>query len=185
MNAVVLSDVHIGDDSPTCWYQKKYHEPYLTSALNWVQSNASSISDLILLGDLVDFWTYTPERTPPTMSEIINANPNILGGNGALAKAAKAVIAAGGHVTLTPGNHDITLTSNDVSTLSAAIGAPIIFDQAQALRRAGAISGAVTSSCTATTSPCSTRLTRRRTWRRCPSATSSRGSSRGRWSTRC
>ena len=37
--AVVFSDVHIGDNSNTCWYQKKYHEGYLKAALKWVENN--------------------------------------------------------------------------------------------------------------------------------------------------
>jgi hypothetical protein len=33
---VVLSDVHIGDNSPTVWYQQKYHEPYLAALFDHV-----------------------------------------------------------------------------------------------------------------------------------------------------
>jgi hypothetical protein len=34
--AVVISDVHIGDGTPTVWYQKSVHEPYLATILNYV-----------------------------------------------------------------------------------------------------------------------------------------------------
>jgi hypothetical protein len=130
--AVVFSDVHIGDNSNTCWYQKKYHEGYLKAALKWVENN-KQVSDLVLLGDLVDFWTYTPDRTPPTLAQIIAENQNILGKNGALATAAKAVAANKGQVWLTPGNHDITLTATDANALAAEIGTPISFQPEQGI----------------------------------------------------
>jgi UDP-2,3-diacylglucosamine hydrolase len=136
--AVVLSDVHIGDNSNTCWYQQKYHEGYLKAALNWVATN-KQVTNLVLLGDLVDFWTYTPDRTPPTLAQIIKVNPNILGPppNGALAAAAKAVAANNGKVWLTPGNHDITLTANDANALAAVIGTPIQFVQGDGIQLQG------------------------------------------------
>ena len=56
--AVVISDVHIGTNAATNWYQRTVHEPYLVAALDWVVANAASIRELVLLGDLVDFWTY-------------------------------------------------------------------------------------------------------------------------------
>jgi UDP-2,3-diacylglucosamine pyrophosphatase LpxH len=136
-HAIVLSDVHIGNNSVTNWYQQKYHEPYLVTALDWVATNADTISDLVLLGDLVDFWTYEPRVTPPTMSEIIAANPNVLGTNGALAKAAKAVTSNNGRVTLMPGNHDITLTADDATALSKAIGVNVVFYSGESLELEG------------------------------------------------
>jgi UDP-2,3-diacylglucosamine pyrophosphatase LpxH len=129
--AVVLSDVHIGTNVNTNWYQQKYHEPYLVAALGWVVKNAASIRHLVLLGDLVDFWTYVPSATPPSMSDIIAANPNVLGANGALARAVEALAANQGQVWLTPGNHDINLTSNDAATLSAAVGGTITWSGGQ------------------------------------------------------
>lgn len=116
--AVVLSDVHIGTNVNTNWYQQKVHEGYLTATLDWVVRNAASIRELVLLGDLVDVWTYVPSAKPPSMSEIIAANPNVLGANGALARAVKAVP----KVSLMLGNHDGTLTPADVETLSSEVG---------------------------------------------------------------
>ncbi len=49
------------------------------------------LREVILLGDLVDTWTYAPSVTPPTMAEIIAANENVLGASGALANVVKAV----------------------------------------------------------------------------------------------
>ena len=53
-STVVISDIHIGNDAPTCWYQKKYHEPYLINFLQWILDARSSqnIDRLFILGDL-------------------------------------------------------------------------------------------------------------------------------------
>ena len=51
---VVLSDLHIADDTPTVWYQSSVHNPYLEAICNWIVANAASIRELVLLGDVVD-----------------------------------------------------------------------------------------------------------------------------------
>lgn len=117
---VALSDIHIGNGAPTTWYQTKVHEPYLEAALSWILGNATSfdIQEVILLGDLVDTWTYPPSAAPPTMQQIIDANPNILGKEGLLQK----VVAAVPRVTFLLGNHDGTLTQADIATLQQSVG---------------------------------------------------------------
>ena len=76
---VILSDIHIGDNSKTCWYQKKYHEPYLFTALNYIEQNAELIDEVILLGDIFEFWTYPCTAPPPSFSKIVQANLDLLG----------------------------------------------------------------------------------------------------------
>ena len=117
-SAVVLSDVHIGNGAPTDWYQASVHEPYLLAALDWVVQNHNAVRELILLGDLLDLWTYPPSMRPPSVAEIIAANPNVLGPGGALARA----IAAVPKTTLLLGNHDGTLTAADIATLQKSVG---------------------------------------------------------------
>src|SRR4051812_48358570 len=114
--AAVLSDVHIGDNTPTNWYQASVHEQRLVELLDFVTSQAGDVRELILLGDLVDIWTYPPDVQPPTMAEIIAANPNTLGPNGALKRAVDALP---GQVTLLLGNHDGQLTQQDLDALNA------------------------------------------------------------------
>lgn len=116
--AVVLSDIHIGDNAPTCWYQARVHFPYLASVLNWVVAKRASVREVIFLGDTFDFWTYEPSRRPPLMSEIIAANPMLLGRNGPLAALVKALP---GRVRLLPGNHDENLTQSDIRQLNASL----------------------------------------------------------------
>ncbi|MCK9580814.1 MAG: metallophosphoesterase [Methanoregula sp.] len=112
MKAVILSDIHIGDNSATCWYQKKYHEPYLMKALDYIEQNAASINEVILLGDVFDFWTYPCGSKPPAFSDIVNANPNVLGPNGRLKQIADKV-----PVTYINGNHDMNVSRDDIAKL--------------------------------------------------------------------
>ena len=117
-HAAVLSDVHIGNGAPTVWYQPAVHEPYLLSALQWIINNASTISELVLLGDLVDQWTYPPGVQPPSMQQIIDANPNTLGPGGLLAQAVQAIP----KTSFLLGNHDGQLQPADLAALQASIG---------------------------------------------------------------
>lgn len=118
-NIVVLSDIHIGTNTPTNWYQKDFHEPYLGAILDWVIAKAASIDQLVLLGDIVDFWTCPPHLHPPTFSQIVAANPNILGKN---AKLAAVINALKGRVFYVNGNHDMNLTQQDWDQLKTAQG---------------------------------------------------------------
>jgi hypothetical protein len=115
---VVLSDVHIGTNARTCWYQQAVHEPYLAAVLDYIAAHANVTSDpvgkLVILGDLFDFWTYPPEQRPPTVDDIIAANPKILGPDGKLSKAVHAVR---GNVICLRGNHDIGITQADLDRL--------------------------------------------------------------------
>lgn len=120
----VLSDVHIGTNVPTNWYQAEVHEQRLVTLLGWIAGNADRFDELILLGDLVDIWTYPPRATPPTMADIIAKNPNTLGRGGALAQTVKAL---GGKVTFLLGNHDGQLTQQDVEALNAVLGGTLNF----------------------------------------------------------
>ena len=111
---VVLSDIHIGNNTPTVWYQKSFHESYLVAALDWVKSNTESIQELILLGDVIDFWTYPAEEQPPSFDAIIAANPNIFGSNG---KLSQVLTALKGKVTYVRGNHDMSITQADLNKI--------------------------------------------------------------------
>lgn len=118
-SVAVLSDLHIGNNTRMNWYQASVHEPRLLGVLDWITANAASIRELVLLGDLVDIWTYTPDVTPPTVAEIIAANPKTLGKGGALAQAYDAL---DGKVTFLLGNHDGQITQQDLTALNQAIG---------------------------------------------------------------
>jgi hypothetical protein len=113
-----VSDIHIGNGAPTVWYQQDAHEAKLIALLDWVV-DSGVVSELVLGGDVFDLWTYPPSVCPPSVSEIVAANPNTLGPSGALARASEAL---GGAVTLLLGNHDGTLDQEALAALRGAIG---------------------------------------------------------------
>jgi hypothetical protein len=118
-HVAVLSDIHIGDNTPNCWYQDTVHRNYLIAALRWIISRRDLIREVVLLGDVFDTWTYVPSQIPPTMSQIIDCNLAVLGPNGALADLVKAFPGA---VKLLLGNHDGTFTHRDIDVLNGRLG---------------------------------------------------------------
>src|SRR5215469_5838661 len=116
---VVLSDLHIGNDTPTCWYQSSVHNPYLKGICSWVVANAATIREVVILGDMVDFWTYSADVRPPSFAEIVAAQPAIFGPTGFFGQVLDAL---GGAVTYLPGNHDIGVRAADMATIVSARG---------------------------------------------------------------
>jgi UDP-2,3-diacylglucosamine pyrophosphatase LpxH len=113
---VVISDIHMGTNTYPNWYRNDIHNPYLKHILNWVIQNKDqeNIDELIILGDLFDFWTCPPDQTPPTATDIINHNSGILGEGGLLSQVLTAL---NGNVSYLRGNHDITITKNDINKI--------------------------------------------------------------------
>jgi UDP-2,3-diacylglucosamine pyrophosphatase LpxH len=113
--AVVLSDLHIGDNSKTCWYQTSHHEKALVAVLRWIIARQSTVREVMLLGDIFDTWTYPPAVEPPSLDRIRQANPGLFDPSGPFAALVKAFPK---HVHLMLGNHDGTLGFHDVDTLN-------------------------------------------------------------------
>lgn len=123
---IVLSDIHIGDNSPTCWYQESVHEKYLLTILNWIVSNASDVRELVLLGDVVDMWTYPFNVRPPGFAAIASKNPGVFGASGGLGRVLDALAGA---VTYIPGNHDMLVTEGDVASVTSPGGYHLRFSE--------------------------------------------------------
>ena len=118
-HVVAISDVHLGTLDPTVWYQPHLHEPYLVHLLDWVVREAEHIRELVLLGDIVDFWTYPADVKPPTFADIAACHPTIFGLDGKLAEALDAL---DGAVTYVPGNHDQGITAAEVASIRSRTG---------------------------------------------------------------
>lgn len=116
---VAVSDIHLGTDHPCAWYQRSLHEPYLAHLLQWVIDRADQVRELVLLGDIVDTWTYPADEAPPTFAEIAACQPAILGPAGLLAQALDAL---NGAVTYVPGNHDMDVTQADLDLVRSPQG---------------------------------------------------------------
>jgi UDP-2,3-diacylglucosamine pyrophosphatase LpxH len=116
---VFISDVHIGTDARTNWYQARYHESMLQAVFDTVVAEADQIAELILLGDFIDQWTYVPDQRPPSFAEIAAANPGILGEQGALVRALDAL---DGRVAYVNGNHDMAVGAAELAQLRDAHG---------------------------------------------------------------
>jgi len=116
---VALSDIHLGTDRPTVWYQAEVHESPLLHILDWVVDHAEQISELVLLGDIVDFWTYPAGERPPTFSEIAATHPRVFGPTGGLARVLDAL---DGRISYVPGNHDMGITEQEVASITSPGG---------------------------------------------------------------
>jgi UDP-2,3-diacylglucosamine pyrophosphatase LpxH len=114
-----ISDVHIGSNNPTDWYQSDIHDPYLAAILNHIIADKDMVQELVLLGDLVDQWMYTPDTQPPDFKTITGNNPGIFGAQGALMRTLDALQ---GRVTYVNGNHDMLVTSSDISSIKSPGG---------------------------------------------------------------
>lgn len=115
-SVVFISDVHIGNNTPTVWYQKAYHEPFLAALLDYVTDNAPHIRELVILGDFVDFWTYPPHARPPSFAEIAADNPAVFAPGGKLDRALKAL---DGRASYVLGNHDMQVTQQDLDSIGS------------------------------------------------------------------
>lgn len=97
---VFISDVHMNVDGAYSWFVK--HAPDLAEFLNRINSR-DDVSELIILGDLLDDWVSPVAYTPQTFADILGAYNNV-----AVVAALRAVcdnpdIA----VTYVAGNHDM------------------------------------------------------------------------------
>lgn len=111
---VVLSDIHLGTDAPTVWYQRAVHEPILRHLLGWIGRQAAQVREVVLLGDVVDLWTYPGRVRPPRFRDIVASHPATLGPDGALVALLDEVP---GGVTYVPGNHDQGVTPREVGAI--------------------------------------------------------------------
>lgn len=117
---VFVSDIHIGIDARTNWYSREVHEPMLAAIFDWAAAQGPGVDELVLLGDVVDQWTYVPDARPPSFDEIRAANPGIFAdGAGAIARALDAL---DGRVTWVAGNHDMQVGAAEVATIVGAKG---------------------------------------------------------------
>ncbi len=126
---IIISDVHIGSNERTNWYQDSVHRPYLECALKYIRDNSEDVQELILLGDLVDQWMYVSDMEPPSFEKIKAQNPYIFGGKledgtvvtGALVDTVNAL--GDGRTVFLNGNHDMMISPEEIRSISPKIKA--------------------------------------------------------------
>ncbi|SFR98952.1 substrate-binding domain-containing protein [Anaeromicropila populeti] len=116
---IILSDICIGIESPSVRYRKEVHEKNLITIFNDIIAYADQIIEVILLGDIFEFWAYPPQQIPPTLDDIIAANPVILGQEGKLIQALNALK---GRMVYIPGDHDMNVNEGDMQRFKSLDG---------------------------------------------------------------
>jgi UDP-2,3-diacylglucosamine pyrophosphatase LpxH len=117
MATVVISDIHIGTNEVTNWYQSSIHEPYFVKMVHWIVNHKDDLglTRFLILGDLFDFWTYPPDMQPPNTQAILAKNPGLFGPGGAFSMIFAAF---GNEVYYIRGNHDINVTQADLDLIT-------------------------------------------------------------------
>ncbi len=124
---VVLSDIHLGDarsiSGGYAWFNN--NEAILTDFLNTLVTRPA-VQEVVIAGDLFDEWVIPmdldtfngfgsgQEGESKFVDSIAAAHPGIINGINAL-------IQSGKKVTYVPGNHDMLVTSDDVSRIFPGI----------------------------------------------------------------
>ncbi|MFA9377836.1 MAG: substrate-binding domain-containing protein [Lachnotalea sp.] len=121
---IILSDIHMGTAAPTVCYRKEVHEKYLITVLNDIIVRANQIREVVLLGDIFEFWTYPPDQPPPTIDDIIATHPKVLGTKGKLCQLLSVLE---GRVVFIPGDHDMNVTQSDLNKIISAEGYTISY----------------------------------------------------------
>ncbi len=97
---VFISDLHMNIDAPFAWLQT--NAPALASFINTVNAR-EDVSELVILGDLLDDWVEPVGNTPHTFEDVLNAQ------NNAGVVAALQAVCRNPDITVTyvAGNHDM------------------------------------------------------------------------------
>jgi UDP-2,3-diacylglucosamine pyrophosphatase LpxH len=124
---VVLSDIHMGDqraiDEGYGWFRA--NEPLLAGFLASLAASPA-VKEVVIGGDFFDEWVIPMDHDTLNgfgsdqqaeskfVDSVAAANPTIISG-------IKAIMSAGKKVTYVPGNHDMLVTSDDISRIFPGI----------------------------------------------------------------
>jgi len=114
MKTIFLSDIHIGTNAPTNLYQTSTCQTNLKRILKYIQDNSSQIKDVVILGDWIDLWMFPSSVVPPTVQQIMDANPQVFSvqSDGDFISCMDSIQ---GNLYYVNGNHDITVTEKDIN----------------------------------------------------------------------
>ncbi len=112
---VFISDIHIAN-TRTNWYQDSVHRNALKGFLRYVTEHAAEISEVVILGDWFDQWTYSPADNPPDVSQIMEANQDVFTRQADRSGDFISVMESlRGNLRFVNGNHDMLSELKDIN----------------------------------------------------------------------
>lgn len=106
----------MGISARTNWYQDTVHCKALKGFLRYVLEHAADISEVAVLGDWFDQWTYSPADNPPDVKQIMDANKDVFArqgdGSGDFISVMESIQ---GNFRFVNGNHDMLAELKDIN----------------------------------------------------------------------
>ncbi|GAB4268117.1 MAG: hypothetical protein Kow0029_03200 [Candidatus Rifleibacteriota bacterium] len=112
---IFLSDLHIGNNAETNWFQKETHLPILKTILRYLVDISSHVNDVVILGDWFEQWNYRPDVHTPDISEIIKRNPELFTKTDDGANFIDLIEAIKGKLRFVNGDHDMLVELKDLN----------------------------------------------------------------------
>ncbi len=116
---VVLSDLHLGADLAYAEFNK--NTPSLEKLLKQIKASPN-VKELVIAGDLIDEWyvpapvdTYSGKTQRDFVQRVATTNKGVIGDFNDIIKSGKI------RVTYVPGNHDLTITADDIELILPGI----------------------------------------------------------------
>ncbi len=113
---IFISDIHMGINARTNWYQDRVHRKALKGFLRYILKHATGINEVVILGDWFDQWTYSPTGNPPDVTQIMEDNKDIFisqeDGSGDFISVMEAIR---GNLRFINGNHDMLVELKDIN----------------------------------------------------------------------
>ena len=113
---IFISDVHMGVDADTNWWQNSVHKKALKGVLKYAQDHATEMADFVVLGDWFDQWTYSPDNNPALVQDILDKHVDLFtpapDGSGDFITLMRTI---GGKLRYVNGNHDMIAPLADMN----------------------------------------------------------------------
>jgi UDP-2,3-diacylglucosamine pyrophosphatase LpxH len=128
-----ISDIHLGPNYSTNWYQASVHKDHFKAILRFIQDKEKNVGDVVILGDWFDFQVYdlnfSPDRhskrkyAPVTLQQIIDAHPELFTRQTGVHSGDFITLmdTISGNIHYINGNHDHFLTVDDINDCLAAV----------------------------------------------------------------
>ncbi len=120
-STVFLTDLHIGTNHETNWYQKGFHQPILKTILLYLVKNGQQIDDVVILGDWFEQWNFPPHKTIPNLETIFSMNSEIFTKTNDGSDFITLMESIRGNLRFVNGDHDMLVELKDINNYFSAI----------------------------------------------------------------